>query len=341
MHFKSVTTSVLLASAFLASAGAAHVPHHAKRADCPMRMKRQGKPYRHYPRSRAQLTPGVVVAATKTGIGAQVVSSFTVSDLAAFTASVQAGQVAAPSAPTAQPSGPYGKGNDQARDSPLPVLTTADFGDFFDTTGAGAAGAAATAGALKIGIGASVLSSFTVSDLKSFTEAAAAGQATAAPAAATPAPAVNGDKTTGIGARPVSSFTVSDLAAFTGSAGAQPSATTAASAIPSAPSAPAGKQVGIGAKVVGYCILDQKALMDATGAWPEVWGPKTASAGEGAYGASGAASYASSWVSSSGASTADATAVAAASATASGRTFVPTTTGIGAKTLASFSTKLE
>lgn len=80
--------------------------------------------------------------------------------------------------------------------------------------------------------------------------------------------------------------------------------------------------------------------MDATGAWPEVWGPKTDSASGGAYGAYGAqsaASYASSWVSSA----ADASVAAASGPTASGRTFVPTTTGIGAETLASFSTKLE
>ena len=187
------------------------------------------------------------------------------------------------------------------------------------------------------------MSSFTVSDLKSFT--AAAAQATAAPGAATAAPAAaNGEKKTGIGATPVSSFTVSDLAAFTGGAGQPASATGSASAAGAAPSpAPAAngeKQVGIGAKVVGYCILDQKALMDATGAWPEVWGQKTDSAAGGAYGAYGAqsgASYASSWVSSA----ADASMAAASGPAATSRTFTPTTTGIGAKTLASFSTKLE
>lgn len=261
------------------------------------------------------------------------------SDLAAFTASVQADNAAAPSVPTQSQARQSNNGGDSARDSPLPAFTTADFGDFFATTGAAVASAAAAGGdgAPKTGIGARVVSSFTVSDLKSFTEAQA--QATAAPVAPAAAPAaLHGERVTGIFARPVSSFTVSDLAAFTGGQPA-PTATTAPAAA-ATPASPTEKQVGIHAKAVGSCILDRKALMDATGAWPEVWGPKTDAIG-GAYGVYGSSAtyFASYAMSGAEASVAAATnAPAAASVT---RSFVPTTTGIGAKTLASFTTRLE
>lgn len=253
------------------------------------------------------------------------------SDLAAFTAA-QAQAHAAPPAPTPA----YGYQADQQagvntwHDSQLAVAT-GDFGDFFDTTGAAAAaagGAAPTAtgeGGLTTGIGAKVVSSFTVSDLNSFT---------AAQAGATPAPSpvpdakAGGAVTTGIGAKIISSFTVSDLAAFT--AGASSAAPPAPSGTWAAAPTPAQgvKTTGVGARVVCSFTVGSDVVASATAALGSQGAQPTASSLSAPPAPVGADAPAVSGTASSAAAPQSSRIKVSRTGT-----FSPTTTGIAAKPL--------